>query len=82
MLPEKGNITIAHKTINLAEELSTAEKAVAGAIIDHVNRKDGRCDPGIDRIAMLTGLHRRTVIRAVDRLDRLHFIEKERHGSP
>lgn len=81
MLPEKGDMTIAHKTINLAEELSTAEKAVAGAIIEHFNRKDGRCDPGIDRIATLTGLHRRTVIRAVDRLDQLHFIEKERHGS-
>ncbi|MBN9011138.1 MAG: helix-turn-helix domain-containing protein, partial [Rhizobiales bacterium] len=81
MLPGKGDITIAHKTINLAGELSTAEKAVAGCIIEHVNRKDGRCDPGIDRIAMLTGLHRRTVIRAVDRLDQLHFIEKERHGS-
>jgi hypothetical protein len=81
MLPEKGDITIAHKTINLAGELSTAEKAVAGCIIEHFNRKDGRCDPGIDRIAMLTGLHRRTVIRAVDRLDRLHLIEKDRHGS-
>jgi hypothetical protein len=81
MLPEKGDITIAHKTINLAGELSTAEKAVAGCIIEHVNRKDGRCDPGIDRIAMLTGVNRRTVIRAVDRLDGLHFIEKERHGS-
>jgi hypothetical protein len=81
MLPEKGDITIAHKTINVAGALNTGEKAVAGCIIEHVNRKDGRCDPGIERIATLTRLSRRTVIRAVDRLDQLGFIEKQRHGS-
>jgi len=56
---------IAHKAINLSEELSGTEKRVAATIIDHFNRKTGQCDPALGSIAKLLGVSRRTVIRAI-----------------
>ena len=38
---------LAHKAINLSDDLSGSEKRVAAAIIDHYNRKTGQCDPGL-----------------------------------
>ena len=72
---------MAYKAINLATELSNSEKRVAGAIIDHFNRRTDQCDPSLDCIAELIGMSRRTVIRAVDRLQRLGFIRRIRHGG-
>jgi predicted transcriptional regulator len=72
---------IAYKAISLTPELSGTEKRVAGAIIDHFNRKTGRCDPSLDRIARLLGVNRRTVIRAVDHLQKLGIVRKDRHGG-
>src|SRR5216684_2277831 len=56
---------VAHKAISLAEDLTGTEKRVAATIIDHFNRKTGRCDPALGSIARLLGLGRRTIIRAV-----------------
>jgi DNA-binding MurR/RpiR family transcriptional regulator len=56
---------VAHKAISLAEDLTGTEKRVAATIIDHFNRKTGRCDPALGSIARLLGVSRRTVIRAV-----------------
>jgi len=78
---ETLDILIAHKVINLASELSGADKAVAGAIVDHFNRTTGRCDPSLDRIARLLDLSERTVIRATNRLAEAGFILKSRHGG-
>lgn len=72
---------LAHKAINLASELSNSEKRVAGAVIDHFNRKTTQCDPSLDTIAELIGMSRRTVIRAVYRLQKFGFIRKVRHGG-
>jgi predicted transcriptional regulator len=72
---------MAHKAINLATELSNSEKRVAGAIVDHFNRRTGQCDPSLDGIAELTGVSRRTVIRAISRLQMLGFIRRIRHGG-
>jgi DNA-binding MarR family transcriptional regulator len=72
---------IAHKAINLSSELSGSEKRVAGAIVDHFNRKTGRCDPSLDRIAGLLGISRRTVIRAVKRMQNAGLFRKDRHGG-
>jgi predicted transcriptional regulator len=73
--------TIAHKAINLTWDLSGTDKRVAGAIIDSFNRKTGQCDPSLGRIAGLLGISRRTVIRAVQRLEKLRLIRKRRHGG-
>lgn len=72
---------IAHKAINLATELSNSEKRVAGAIIDHFNRRTGQCDPSLDGLAELIGMSRRTVIRAAGRLQKLGLIRRIRHGG-
>jgi hypothetical protein len=75
------DITIAHKAINLTSDLSGTDKRVAGAIIDSFNRKTGQCDPSLGRIAGLLGISRRTVIRAVQRLEKLRLLRKRRHGG-
>ena len=75
------DILIAHKAINLSTDLSNSEKRVAGVLIDHFNKTTGQCDPGQNAIADLIGMSRRTVIRAVERLERLGFVRKVRHGG-
>lgn len=72
---------IAHKVINLCEDLSSSEKRVAAVIIDHFNRRTGQCDPGIGTIARLAGVSRRTVIRAAGVLASKGYIRKQRHGG-
>jgi hypothetical protein len=52
---------IAHKVLSLDAELSGTEKRVAAVLIDSFNRKTGQCDPGLNRIASLLSLDRRTV---------------------
>jgi predicted transcriptional regulator len=81
MIPQAPNTLIAHKAISLASELSNSEKRVAAAIIDHFNRRTGQCDPSLDCIAELIGMSRRTVIRATDRLQKLGFVRRIRHGG-
>jgi len=72
---------VAHKAISLAEDLTGTEKRVAATIIDHFNRKTGRCDPALGSIARLLGLSRRTIIRAVGSLVHKGYIRKTRHGG-
>lgn len=71
---------IAHKVINLSE-LSGTQKRVAGAIVDHFNRKTGQCDPSLDSIARLLNIDRRTVIRAMPALEHTGMFQKDRHGG-
>jgi|SRR6267142_1857860 hypothetical protein len=52
---------LAHKAINLYDDLSGLEKRVAAANIDHYNRKTGQCDPSLGTIARLIDVSRRTV---------------------
>jgi hypothetical protein len=72
---------LAHKAINLSDDLSGTEKRVAAAIIDHFNRKTGQCDPSLDSIAKLLGISRRTVIRANGALVQKGYFDKTRHGG-
>jgi hypothetical protein len=81
MLPQKLDITIALKMINLMPEISGMDKRVCAAIIDHFNYKTAQCDPSLDRIAWLLGVDRRTVIRSISRLDKLGILRKVRHGG-
>ncbi len=71
---------IAHKVISLSE-LSGTEKRVAAALIESFNRKTGQCDPSLGRVAGLIGVHRRTVIRAMPRLEQAGMFRKDRHGG-
>ena len=74
MLPQRLDILIAFKSISLAPDLSVTEKRVASALIDHFNRQTTQCDPSLDTLAILLGIHRRTVIRSVNRLGALEIL--------
>lgn len=81
MLPQRLDITLAFKAISLSEVLSGTEKQVAAAIIDSFNFRTQQCDPSFDRIAHLVGRSRRTVIRAVQRIEKIGLLSKARHGG-
>ena len=81
MLPQRLDILIAFKAISLAPDLSVTEKRVASALIDHFNRQTTQCDPSLDTLATLLGIHRRTVIRSVNHLVRLKYFRRTRHGG-
>ncbi len=76
-----NDILFAHKALTLMSGLTDATKRVAGAIIDHFNKKTGQCDPGIDRLSTMLGINRATVIRATETLDELGLIQKASHGG-
>lgn len=78
---EENDILFAHKALNVMAGLTEATKRVAGAIIDHFNKRTGQCDPSIERLATLLGIDRATVIRATEKLHGLGFIEKISHGG-
>ena len=81
MLPQRLDILIAFKSISLAPDLSVTEKRVASAVIDHFNQKTTQCDPSLDTLAVLLGIHRRTVIRAINNLVGLKYFRRVRHGG-
>jgi hypothetical protein len=81
MLPQPLDILIAFKSISLAPDLSVTEKRVASALIDHFNRQTTQCDPSLDTLAILLGIHRRTVIRSVNHLVSLKYFRRIRHGG-
>jgi hypothetical protein len=49
--------------------------------LEHFNRKTGRCDPSIGRIARLLGINTRTVIRSIRHLEDAGLMRKHRHGG-
>ena len=81
MLPQRLDITLAFKALSLSAELTSTEKQVAAAIIDSFNYRTQQCDPSFDRIAHLVGRSRRTIIRAVQRLETARLLMKVRHGG-
>jgi len=78
---QKPNILIAFKALTIVSGLSITDRRVAGAILDHYNRINGQCDPSLETIAALLGVHRRTVIRSINRLERNGFFKRTRHGG-
>ena len=81
MLPQPLDILIAFKSIGLAPDLSVTDKRVAIALLDHFNRQTTQCDPSLDTLATLLGIHRRTVIRSVNRLVLFKYFRRIRHGG-
>jgi hypothetical protein len=72
---------IAIKVINLIPGVTASARRVGVTLIEHYNRRTGRCDPGIERLAELLGCCTRTIIRATDRLERTRLFRKVRHGG-
>ena len=80
-LVEPVDTLLAIKAISLAEGLSANDRRVAVSLIEHFRRRDGRCDPGLNRIADLLGINVRTVIRCVNRLVAAGLVRRVRHGG-
>jgi hypothetical protein len=78
---ESIDTLLAIKAIGLAEGLTANDRRVAVSLIEHFRRRDGRCDPGLSRIASLLGISVRTVIRCVNRLVAAGLVRKVRHGG-
>lgn len=76
-----NQIAIAQKALLLVEGLSSADKRVAGAIIDHFNRTTGQCDPSVGRLALLLDIDETTVKRATRQLCEKKLFKKRSHGG-
>lgn len=78
---EDNDILFAHKALNVMAGVTEATRRVAGAIIDHFNKRTGQCDPSIGRLATLLGMDEKTVRRATAILDEKGIITKDSHGG-
>jgi hypothetical protein len=80
---KKGDMLFAHIAINVAPRLSVSARRVAGALLEHYNRRTGRCDPGINRLRNMLELGRATIFRALDELcgGEHPFFERVSHGG-
>jgi len=72
---------IAFKALSLCDDLIATQRRVLAALIEHFNRKNGRCDPSIDRLVVLLGINRRTVFRALNSLVTKGYVVRFRHGG-
>lgn len=77
----KANVLFAYKALTICAGLSEGARRVAGAIIDHFNHADGQCNPSVERLAEMLGLHRASVMRAIEQLHALGIIHRARHGG-
>ena len=81
MLPRKYDTTLALKAIGLTDKLTGTEKRIAATLLDHFNRKTGRCDPSQETMATLLLIHRRTVNRGIKKVVKIGFFAMVRHGG-
>jgi len=81
-MPVKSLDTLlAIKIISLTPGLCLSDRQVGILLIEHYNRKTGRCDPGIERLSALLGRSTRTIIRSTNRLEAAGLFKKVRHGG-
>ena len=78
---EKADISKAYQVLLLISDLAPSERKVGGILLKHFNRKSGRCDPSINRIADFAGLDRSTVINAIKSLVARGLFQKIVHGG-
>lgn len=71
---------IACKAIMVAH-LSSAAKAAAAAILEHLNWTNGRCDPGLHRIADVAGYSRSNVHAGITQLAEAGLLSVASYGS-
>jgi hypothetical protein len=81
MPTQPNDILLAFKHIAISDQLNGTEKQFAAFLIDSYNRKTGRCDPSEETAAYILRMHKRTIIRAGNRLASLKLFSKRRHGG-
>ncbi len=77
----QNDVLFAHKALNIVPGLSACARRVAGAIIDHFNKRTGQCDPSVERLARMLGIHEQTVKKATCELCEAGLINKVMHGG-
>ncbi len=82
-LPTKGDLPRAHRMLHYIEGLTRGEAKVASLILSHLNRRTGRCDPSVARLAELAKMSRATVLRATKTLSTgpYRLFDKAVHGG-
>lgn len=80
-LPGRNDKALARVAIIRDRSLSPGAKAVADRLIDHFNWTTGQCNPSISRLEEGTGCSRRTVYKALRRLEEAGYIRRFRHGG-
>lgn len=68
----KDRLTIARLALPFVPRISRAGIIVGSALFKCFNRRSGRCDPSINRLAFLSGLPQRTVERGISDLCNSH----------
>lgn len=58
--------------------LSASHLACLAVVVDHYSKRSGTAFPGFLRMARITGLHRSTVMRAIEDLERFGWITVDR----
>ena len=81
MRSDKYDMTFAMKAIGLSEHLNGSDKRVALAILDHFNRRSGRCDPSRETLGNLLNMAPRTVSRSLIKLSKTRLFKVSRHGG-
>lgn len=76
-----ADVFFAYKALAVAPDLSANDRRVAGAIIDHFNKKTGQCDPSIERLSSLLDIDEKSVRRATRRLCERGLFQKASHGG-
>src|SRR4051812_39063049 len=69
------------KALSLVSGLTENDRRVGATLLEHFNRKTGRCDPSLGRIARLLEIDTRTVIRSVRHLEDAGLLRMHRHGG-
>jgi hypothetical protein len=78
----QNDLLFAYMALTLVAGLSGNDRRVAGAILDHYNKKTGQCDPSGDGLAAKLGIDRKTVVTATARLcGEYKFFRKVSHGG-
>ena len=78
----QNDLLFAYMALTLVAGLSGNDRRVAGAILDHFNKKTGQCDPSGEGLAARLGIDRKTVVTATARLcGEFGFFRKVSHGG-
>ena len=75
------DMLFAYKALSVEPNLTAIDRRVGAALLEHLNRRSGRCDPGLERIAGLLAVNTRTVMRALKRLEAAGLFKRIRHGG-
>ena len=75
------DVAIARRAVGLTVGMSGTTYSVAFALLEHLNRKSGQCDPSIARLSTMLGLGEATVKRATKELSERGLFKKTVHGG-